>query len=113
VIVVVVVYILICLGCVWHYWTKRRAEFNWFLHFVVPITGAVLFFFPLYYEYYKFPPTYPIKYANWIALGWIGAGLVLTVWLTQQAPERLRDMDRVYVEDETVAPETVTAGAPA
>src|SRR5437879_4221825 len=50
VIVVVVVYILICLGCVWHYWTKRRAEFNWFLHFVVPIAGAVLFFFPLYYE---------------------------------------------------------------
>src|SRR4051812_25481614 len=44
VIVVVVVYILICLGCVWHYWTKRRSEFNWFLHFVVPITGAVLFF---------------------------------------------------------------------
>ena len=113
VIVVVVVYILICLGCVWHYWTKRRAEFNWFLHFVVPITGAVLFFFPLYYEYYKFPPTYPIKYANWIALGWIGAGLVLTVWLTQRAPERLRDMDRVYVEDETVAPEAAPAAAPA
>src|ERR671938_1077957 len=88
VIVVVVVYILICLGCVWHYWTKRRAEFNWFLHFVVPIAGAVLFFFPLYYQYYKFPPTYPIKYANWIALGWVGAGLLLTVYLMQRAPDR-------------------------
>src|SRR3954469_9302187 len=64
VIVVVIVYILICIGCVWHYWTKRRDEFNWFLHFVVPIAGAVLFFFPLYYQYVKFPPTYPIKYAN-------------------------------------------------
>jgi amino acid transporter len=102
VIVVVIVYILICFGCVWHYWTKRRNEFNWFLHFVVPIAGAVLFFFPLYYEYVKFPPTYPIKYANWIALGWIGAGIVLTVWLMSAHPERLRDMDRVYVEDETV-----------
>src|SRR5437588_4805580 len=111
VIVVVVVYILICLGCIWHYWTKRRAEFNWFLHGLVPAAGAVLFFFPLYYEYYKFPPTYPIKYANWIALGWIGAGLVLTVWLTQRAPERLRDMDRVYVEDETIAPEPASMPA--
>src|SRR5690349_2587085 len=102
VIVVVIVYILLCLGCVWHYWTKRRAEFNWFLHFVVPIAGAVLFVFPLYYQYIKFPPTYPIKYANWIALGWIAAGIVLTFWVTARHPERLRDMERVYVEDETV-----------
>src|SRR5881392_3939652 len=71
VIVVVVVYILICIGCIWHYWTKRRDEFNWLLHFVLPGAGAVLFFFPLYYQYVKFPPTYPIKYANWFALGWI------------------------------------------
>ena len=72
---------------------------------MLPIAGAVLFFFPLYYEYVKFPPTYPIKYANWIALGWIGVGLVLTAILSLRAPERLRDMERVYVEDETVAPE--------
>jgi amino acid transporter len=109
VIVVVIVYILICLGCVWHYWTKRRAEFNWFLHFVLPIAGAVLFFFPLYYEYVKFPPTYPIKYANWVALGWIGVGLALTIILSMRAPDRLRDMERIYVEDETVAPQTAVA----
>src|SRR3954462_11745798 len=109
VIVVVVVYILICLGCVWHYWTKRRDEFNWFLHFVVPIAGAVLFFFPLYYQYVKFPPTYPIKYANWVALGWIGVGIILTFWLMATQPEKLRDMDRVYVEDETVTDGTAAS----
>ena len=112
VIVVVVVYILICLGCIWHYWTKRRAEFNPLLHFVLPAAGAVLFFFPLYYEYVKFPPTYPIKYANWIAIGWVVAGVVLAIWLWATAPDRLRDMERVYVEDETVAPEGASA-APA
>jgi amino acid transporter len=113
VIVVVIVYILICLGCVWHYWTKRRAEFNWLLHFVLPIAGAMLFFFPLYYEYVKFPPTYPIKYANWVALGWIGVGIALTIILSLRAPDRLRDMERVYVEDETVAPETRPVVEPA
>ena len=102
VIVVVVVYILICIGCIWHYWTKRRAEFNWFLHGLVPAAGAVLFFFPLYYEYVKFPPTYPIKYANWVALGWVAVGIALTFFLYARYPDRLRDMDRVYVEDETV-----------
>src|ERR671935_451279 len=112
VIVVVVVYIMICLGCVWHYWTKRREEFNWLLHFVLPIAGAVLFFFPLYYEYVKFPPTYPIKYANWFALGWVGLGLALTIWLWMNRPDRLRDMERVYVEDETVASELRPAFVP-
>src|SRR5205814_6580485 len=59
VIVVVVVYILICFGCIWHYWTKRRAGFDLVLHFFVPIAGAVLFFFPLFYEFAKFPRTFP------------------------------------------------------
>src|SRR3954453_8030290 len=113
VIVVVVVYILICLGCIWYYATKRRDQFNPLLHGIIPAAGAVLFFFPLYYEYVKFPPTYPIKYANWVALAWIGLGIVLTIFLYARYPDRLRDMERVYVEDETVAPETVPAGAPA
>ena len=112
-IVVVVVYILICLGVIWHYWTKRREEFNPFLHFVLPLAGAVLFVFPLYYQYFKFPPTYPIKYANWFALGWIGVGIVLTIVLMARAPDRLDDMSRVYVEDETVAPQASPAVEPA
>jgi amino acid transporter len=113
VIVVVIVYILICIGCMWHYWTKRRDEFNWLRHFVLPAAGAVLFFFPLYYQYVKFPPTYPIKYANWFALGWIGLGAIVLAVLYVKAPDRLADMERVYVEDETVAAETPPAAEPA
>ena len=60
----------------------------------------------------KFVPTYPIKYANWIALGWIVAGIVLTVWLSLTRPERPRAIDRLYVEDETVET-TVPAREPA
>jgi amino acid transporter len=110
VIVVVVVYMLICVGTIWHFTTKRRSEFNPLLHLVLPVGGIVLFFFPLYYQYYKFVPTYPIKYANWIALAWIGIGIALTIWLSATRPARLRDMERVYVEDETV--ESPGAAAP-
>jgi amino acid transporter len=102
VIVVVIVYMLICAGSIWHYWIRRRTEFNPLLHLVLPIGGIVLFFFPLYYQYYKFVPTYPIKYANWFAVGWVALGILLTIWLSLYRPDRLRDMERVYVEDETV-----------
>ena len=112
VIIVVVVYMLICAGAIWEYWVKRRAEFNPLLHLVLPVGGIVLFFFPLYYQYYKFVPTYPIKYANWIAIGWIAAGIVLTIWLSTARPERLRDMERVYVEDETLSPADAAAQFP-
>jgi amino acid transporter len=113
VIVVVIVYILLCAGCIWFYLTKKRSEFNPFLHLVLPIAGAVLFVFPLYYQYVKFPPTYPIKYANWIALGWIAVGIVLTFVVTTRYPDRARDMARVYVEDETVRTPDATAPSPA
>jgi hypothetical protein len=32
-------------------------------------------------------------------------GIVLTFWLMRAHPDRLRDMERVYVEDETVEPQ--------
>jgi amino acid transporter len=111
-VIIVVVYMLICAGAIWEYWVKRRAEFNPLLHLVMPVGGIVLFFFPLYYQYYKFVPTYPIKYANWIAIGWIVAGIVLTIWLSITRPEKLRDMERVYVEDETLAPADAAATFP-
>jgi amino acid transporter len=112
VIVVVLVYMLICLGTIWHYLTKRRSEWNPILHLILPIGGIVLFFFPLYYQYVKFQPTYPIKYANWIAIGWVVAGIALAVWLSVARPERLRDMERVYVEDEAVQEDRGAASPP-
>jgi amino acid transporter len=110
---VIVVYMLICAGSIWHYTTRLRDRFNPLLHLVLPIGGIVLFFFPLYYQYYKAPPAYPFKYANWIALAWAGLGLAATLFVVNFRPDKLADVDRVYVEDETVAPESGAAPSPA
>ncbi|HET7572493.1 MAG TPA: APC family permease [Gaiellaceae bacterium] len=103
--VVIVVYMLVSAGCIWFYWTKRRDEFNPLLHLVLPVVGIVLFFFPLYYQFYEAPPAYPVKYANWVAIAWTVLGLALTAWVSSRHRDRLADMERVYVEDETIAPE--------
>jgi hypothetical protein len=100
-------------GCIAYNTRVGRSQFNVLLHVVLPIGGIVLFFFPLYYQYYKAPPTYPVKYANWVALAWAILGVVLTAVIGVSRPEKLRDMERVYVEDETVAAPSTVVTEPA
>jgi amino acid transporter len=109
--VVILVYMVVSIGCIRYYLGPGRSSFNPLLHLVLPIAGIVLFFFPLYYQYYEAPPTYPIKNANWVALAWTLLGIVLTIWLATSRRDKLRDMQRVYVEDETIAPELSAAPA--
>jgi amino acid transporter len=102
--VVIIVYMLISVGCMRWYLGPGRSDFNVLLHVILPLGGIVLFFFPLYYQFYKYPPVYPEKYGNWVDIAWVILGLILMIWLLARRPEKLRDMERVYVEDETVAP---------
>ncbi|MET0202531.1 MAG: hypothetical protein ABW245_11830, partial [Gaiellaceae bacterium] len=110
--VVILVYMLVAAGCIRHYLGPGRSQFNPLLHLILPIGGIVLFFFPLYYQFYKVPPDYPVKYANWVAIGWTVLGVLLTIFIVMTRPERLEDMERVYVEDETVAPDAQPAFLP-
>jgi amino acid transporter len=103
--VVILVYMLIAIGCIRYYLGPGRADFNPLLHLVLPIGGIVLFFFPLYYQFVKSPPTYPVKNGNWVALVWVVIGLVLTVWLSTSRRDKLADIQHVYVDDEAAAPE--------
>jgi hypothetical protein len=56
------------------------------------------------HEFYKAPPTYPVKYANWVSVIWLLGGIVLTVFLVRFRRDKLRDIDRVYVEDDSRSP---------
>jgi amino acid transporter len=103
---VVLVYMLVSVGSIVYYLRQRRSSFNPLLHLILPIGGIVLFFFPLYYQFYKAPPTYPTKYANWVAIVYTVVGLVLTAVVVRFAPHRLDDVDHVYVDDESAGTPT-------
>jgi amino acid transporter len=109
-VVVILLYIAVCLGSIWYYWRDRRSEFNPLLHLVFPLLGAAAFAFPLYYQFKDWPDN-PLGYGNWIAIGWIAAGLIITAFLAAARPQALRNSDRVFVEDETVAAAPATAPA--
>src|SRR3954463_10262572 len=87
--VVIVVYMIVSVGCFVHY--RRRDDFNVLLHAVLPLAGIVLFALPLYYQFIKQPPTYPVKAANWIAIAWLVIGLALTAWLVTSRRDKLQD----------------------
>ena len=42
---------------------------------------------------------------NWVDIAWVILGLALTAFVVFVRPEKLADVDRVYVEDETMTPE--------
>jgi amino acid transporter len=111
VILVVFVYILVCFGSIaYYYFGPARARANPLLHVVFPVVGAFLIGTPLYFQFVPLPP-YPYRYGNWIALGWLVVGLAVTAWLAARKPQALRNAERIFVEDETVAP--APAAAPA
>jgi hypothetical protein len=41
------------------------------------------------------------EHSNWVAIAYTVIGIVLTVLVVRFAPQRLTDVDHVYVDDET------------
>jgi amino acid transporter len=106
-IVVIVVYITVCFSCIAYYSrTDRLGRFNPLLHWIFPLLGAAAFIPPLYYQYFPLP-AYPIRYANWIAIGWLAAGAVVTAFVPRRM---LADTEHFFaVEEETGEPEDEAA----
>jgi amino acid transporter len=88
-VVVIVVYIIVCFATVVYF--SRRENSNPWLHWVLPILGAAAFVPPLYYQYFPLPG-YPVRYANWVALGWLGAGLIVVALLPKRALDHVEDL---------------------
>ena len=108
-IVVIVVYIVVCFSCIAYYSrTERLAAFNPWLHWIFPILGAAAFVPPLYYQYFPLP-AYPIRYANWIAIGWLAAGVIVTALVPRRI---LSDTEHFFAVEETTGEPEETAEAP-
>ncbi len=98
------IYIVINISSIGFYTRKKRDEFNWFLHLVLPAAGALILLPVLAAavgvgsSVLKFvsPLPYPISEAG-LAVGiWFVIGIAYLAYLLRAHPGRIADMDKVF-----------------
>jgi amino acid transporter len=106
--VVVLIYILVNLACIFFYLRERRAELNPLLHIVIPVLG-ILAFVPAWFTAlgvgkglfsWVSPLPYPLNRAGLVVAIWFAIGIVFLVYLQARHPERIRETGRIFLDDE-------------
>jgi amino acid transporter len=106
--VVVLIYILVNLACIFFYLRERRAELNPLLHIVVPVLG-ILAFIPAWFTAlgvgkgvfnWVSPLPYPLNRAGLVVGIWFAIGIVFLIYLQAKHPERIRETGRIFLDDE-------------
>jgi amino acid transporter len=87
VLAVVYIYIMGNAAVAAYYWRQRRAEFNPFLHFAIPLfTTAALIYVGV--ETFNPLPAYPLNLAPYIAGGWLLLGIVILLIMRARGDDR-------------------------
>jgi amino acid transporter len=111
----IAIYMVFNLSCILFYLRRRRDEFNWLLHLVIPVLGIAAFI-PAWLtalgigsSFLKFvtPLSYPSSETGLVIGIWFVIGLFVLAYLYARHPERLPQMKRVFADDPEPAAEPV------
>jgi amino acid transporter len=87
---ILITYILIAVGGI-VFFARDRSGWNVFLDLLVPLVAIAICGYTLYKSIFPTPAyTGIVKWAPWVALVWLGIGLIIDVVLTIRSPERVR-----------------------
>jgi amino acid transporter len=98
-------YILVALGGMAYFWRTRAASavaYNLVLDIVLPVAAIVVCGLTIYWSITPRPPK-PISYSIWVALGWLGLGLVYLLLLRLRAPDKVAQFGSTLAEGGEVA----------
>jgi amino acid transporter len=101
-------YILVSLAGMTFFWRTRATSeiaYNPVLDIVLPVAAIVVCGLTIYWSIFPRPPA-PISYSLWVALGWLGLGIVWLLWLRATAPNKVAQFGSVLAEggDTTTPP---------
>src|SRR5215475_6582091 len=96
---VIVVYIMICLGGIVYFWNTRATR-NWnpLVHVGIPIVGAVVFGAALYGSIHPAPPGI-LKWTPYVALVWLVLGIGVLLWLRASRPDQVAQIGSILGEE--------------
>jgi amino acid transporter len=97
--VIIVVYIMICIGGI-VFFGKTRSERRWnpIAHVLVPVIGAVVFGAALYGSVHPTPPGI-LKWTPYVALAWLAVGAVVLLWLRSARPAAVSQIGSILGEE--------------
>ena len=86
VLAIIFIYIVSNIGMGIYYWRERRSDFNWFLHFLLPLVTSVVLAYSVVKSFQPFPAA-PYAYAPEIVGGWMLVGIGVLYWLHRTGRE--------------------------
>jgi amino acid transporter len=118
VVLVILIYIIVNISCLTYYLREHREEFNFFLHGLLPVLG-VLVFIPAWLTAAGIPSfkfvgelTAPLSYSGLIDLVWMAIGAGYLFYLYSNAPQRIRDTGKIFLEEDPIQTDALAAEAP-
>jgi amino acid transporter len=97
--VIIVVYILLCIGGIAFFWKTRESR-NWnpLSHVAVPLIGAVVFGAALYGSVHPTPPSI-LAWTPLLAGIWLVVGALVLLWLRARRPDSVARIGSILGEE--------------
>jgi amino acid transporter len=102
--VMICIYIVVNISSFGYYWRRQRSEFNWFMHFVIPLVSSLILIPVLFSalglktSLFKFvsPLPYPINRAGIVVVIWFAIGIIYLAYLWVAHRDRVTEMSAVF-----------------
>jgi amino acid transporter len=109
---IIVVYIMICIGgIVFFHRTRDTRRWNPLVHVVIPVVGAVVFAAALYGSVHPTPPGI-LKWTPYLAIIWLVLGIGVLLWLRSRRPESVARIGSILGEEGGADAALLDDGAP-
>jgi amino acid transporter len=96
---IIVVYIMICIGgIVFFHRTRDTRRWNPLVHVLVPVIGAVVFGAALYGSVHPTPPGI-LKWTPYLAIIWLVIGIGVLAWLRSRRPDAVARIGSILGEE--------------
>ena len=97
--VIIVVYIMLCIGgIVFFYRTRDSRRWNPLVHVAIPAIGAIVFAAALYGSIHPTPPGI-LKWTPYLALVWLVVGVGVLLWLRSARPDQVAQIGSILGEE--------------